>query len=586
MYKLHIEVLIMLKSKHRMGKNNNYYFPINNKFKLFSYGIIASALLGVSLAASEKSVYANTSETSTTTKISTDTNYSFVKNNKKINSQEEKNNNHGKDNECEWTFNPSTKTLTIKGGILSSKPISQIINANEVHYIAFEQVIADYGLPLKVQLAYNSSGKFANLPNLEGFINIENVDASETSDLSSLFANDSKLTALDLSTWTTINNRDMNSMFKNDVSLTTVNMDNFRTDSVFDFSHMFEGASSLATLKLANWKTGNVKNMSYMFSGICAADLNDITKWQTYNVTNMSYMFKNSNINQLNLSFWDTGNIFEMANMFEGMGKNLNGFILSLGKHRLKSDAFTNIGNEKFIPVAGGNVAQPAGKPITVAELAKLYDQEDAKCPADTYVTQPISWTTGNIDLDDTVNDIHIPVNKNDINHGSSKSIPNTGSFPVAVNGEQPALANNKTVTPEVRVANSSSSEAQEAKEVVKTPFTLYYPAQVYDKNGQPVKGFKLKAGMIVETFGTKKINELEFYKLGENIYVNTQDVTGQKKKIKHNSYVYNKKGKRIRKLLVKKGKSVRVYGNPIKIKKKLYYVIDKNKYIKVNNIA
>ena len=121
----------------------------------------------------------------------------------------------------------------------------------------------------------------------------------------------------------------------------------------------------------------------------------------------MSYMFKDSKLKQLNLSRWDTGNIFEMTNMLDGLGNNSDGFVLSLGKHRLKPTAFANI-----------------------------------------------------------------------------------------------------------------------------------------------------------------------------------IDIEGNKKKIVHNSYVYNKKGKKIRKLLVKKGKSVRVYGNPIKIKKKLYYVIDKNKYIKVNNIA
>ena len=150
----------------------------------------------------------------------------------------------------------------------------KVINPNEIQYIAFQIGTADYGGKLKVRLAHNSTSKFANLPNLVGFINLNNVDAS---DLSSLFENDTSLKELDLTSWDTISNRDMNSMFKNDTQLTSINLNNFRTDSVFDFSHMFEGDEALTTLNLANWKTGNVKNMSYMFNGIAATELADIT---------------------------------------------------------------------------------------------------------------------------------------------------------------------------------------------------------------------------------------------------------------------------------------------------------------------
>lgn len=619
MYKLHKEVLIMLKFNNREGKNNAYYFAKNNRVKFFSYSLIASALIGSAMVTTEKAVYASVNSSPISVSNSDTKNNNSFKNNITSKSeiensvtkstQNEKFTARGKDNKCDWTYNEDTKTLTIKGGVLSATPISQMladhdyegekVSPSDIQYIKFELVMADYGEYLKAGLARNSSSKFANLPNLIGFIGLENVDASNASDLSSLFANDVSLKQLDLSSWDTLSNRDMNSMFKNDVQLTEVNLDNFRTDSVFDFSHMFEGDTSLTTLKLANWKTGNVKNMSYMFNGIAATDLDDITSWQTYNVTNMSYMFNDPNLRQLNLSHWDTGNIFEMTSMLDGLGNNSNGFILSLGKHRLKSAAFATFKMPKVIPVSNGSIAKPAGKAISVAELAKLYDKEDVNCPAETYVSRPITWSNGSIDLDHTTSDNHLPVDKGDSNFESNNSAAGSVGTTTGVSTNIPAVSapasevqNSNKATEDEPVAIPAKDEKQtvEPQSVdsnnVKAPRTIYCSIQVYDKTGSPIQGFILKPGMTVETFGTQTINNQKFYKLGKNIFANLQDIEGKKRKIKHNSFVYNKKGKRIRKSLVKKGKSVRVYGNPIKIKKKFYYVIDKNKYIKVNNIA
>lgn len=75
-----------------------------------------------------------------------------------------------------------------------TKRSGEVINPNEIQYIAFQIGTADYGGKLKVRLARNSNSKFANLPNLVGFINLNNVDAS---DLSSLFENDTSLKELD-----------------------------------------------------------------------------------------------------------------------------------------------------------------------------------------------------------------------------------------------------------------------------------------------------------------------------------------------------------------------------------------------------
>ena len=582
----------MLNKNIRRLKNNGCCYLKNNKINFFYYSLVATTLIVTELGTCSKTVYAQADSTSALIKNSATIKNPILKNNSNIISQNNNSIIKGKDNECEWSFDEETKTLTITGGTLSSTPICQllktqqsdqgkVINPNEIQYIAFQIGTADYGGKLKVRLARNSNSKFANLPSLVGFINLNNVDASDASDLSSLFENDTSLKELDLTSWDTISNRDMNSMFKNDTQLTSINLNNFRTDSVFDFSHMFEGDEGLITLNLANWKTGNVKNMSHMFNGIAATELADITSWQTYNVTNMSYMFKDSKLKQLNLSRWDTGNIFEMTNMLDGLGNNSDGFVLSLGKHRLKPTAFANFKMPKVIAIGNGSAAKPAGKILSVTDLANLYDKEDKDCPAETYVSQPITWSVGSIDLDDSVNNIHIPANKNNIPIYDNQTNITTGSVTTETSNIQESAKDSAIKS------NTVSTQAEDSdSDTAKLPRKVLCSIQVYDQNGSPIKGFVLKPGLTVETYGIETINNKKFYKLGQNMFANIIDIEGNKKKIVHNSYVYNKKGKRIRKLLVKKGKSVRVYGNPIKIKKKLYYVIAKNKYIKVNNIA
>ena len=579
----------MLNKNIRKRKNNYCFHYKNNNIRFFSYSLLTTTLIVTALGTCSKAIDVQADSMSILIKNSATTKSSVLKNNNNINSQNS-NTIHGTDNKCEWSFDEGNKTLTITGGALSSTPISQLvksqqndqgkgINPNDIQYIEFQIATADYGSKLKVQLAHNSSSKFADLPNLVGFKDLNNVDASEASDLSNLFENDKSLEELDLTSWDTISNRDMNSMFKNDTKLARINLKNFRTDSVFDFSHMFEGDAALTTLNLANWKTGNVKNMSYMFNGIAATELPDIASWQTYNVTNMSYMFRDPNLKQLNLSHWDTGNIFEMTNMFDGLGSNSDGFVLSLGKHRLKPAAFVNFKMPKVIAIGNGSAAKPAGKTLSVTDLAKLYDKEDQDCPAETYVSQPITWPVGSIDLDSSVNNIHIPANKINNPNYDNKTSGFTSSVPTESSKIQ-GPAKDSAIKSDAITAQAEDSDT------VKLARKVLCSIQVYDQNGSPIKGFILKPGLTIETYGVETINNQKFYKLGQDIFANVTDIEGNKKKIVHNSYVYNKKGKRVRKLLLKKGKSIQVYGTPVKIKNKIYNIIAKNKYIKVNNIA
>ncbi|WP_283605606.1 BspA family leucine-rich repeat surface protein [Lactobacillus gallinarum] len=138
------------------------------------------------------------------------------------------------------------------------------------------------------------------------------------SDLNNAF-NNSNLTHADLNSLNTSNVTDMSSMFNGARSLTDLDVSNWKTGNVTNMSNMFNGASSLASLDVSNWDTGNVTDMSSMFNGASSLTDLDVSNWKTGNVTNMSNMFNGArSLASLDVSNWDTGNVTNMSWMFNG----------------------------------------------------------------------------------------------------------------------------------------------------------------------------------------------------------------------------------------------------------------------------
>ena len=141
------------------------------------------------------------------------------------------------------------------------------------------------------------------------------------SDLNNAF-NNSNLTHADLNSLNTSNVTDMSSMFNGARSLTDLDVSNWKTGNVTNMSNMFNGASRLASLDVSNWDTGNVTDMSSMFNGASSLTDLDVSNWKTGNVTNMSNMFNRaSRLASLDVSNWDTGNVTNMSWMFNGASR-------------------------------------------------------------------------------------------------------------------------------------------------------------------------------------------------------------------------------------------------------------------------
>ncbi|WP_103660696.1 GH25 family lysozyme [Lactobacillus sp. HT06-2] len=133
------------------------------------------------------------------------------------------------------------------------------------------------------------------------------------------------------------------------------------------------------------------------------------------------------------------------------------------------------------------------------------------------------------------------------------------------------AAANNKTTT-------ASSSEQKTTKQVMHKAF-------VYDKNGKRVGTKAIGAYTYVTVLGgIVKMHGKSYYKIGENEYIVLGNVDGTNRTLSHNAYVYNNKGVRVYTPTLRKGMSLATYGSRMKINHKMYYRINKNRYVKVAN--
>ena len=112
---------------------------------------------------------------------------------------------------------------------------------------------------------------------------------------------------------------------------------------------------------------------------------------------------------------------------------------------------------------------------------------------------------------------------------------------------------------------------------------TVLHNSYLYDQNGSRKTG-EYFTGKTIWTYGTKVIQGKKYYDLGQNNYIKATNISGVKRKLRRNSYVYSKAAKKLQRRqrkALKKGQKVRTYGAAVKIQQKLYYIVGKNQYVK-----
>ncbi len=192
---------------------------------------------------------------------------------------------------------------------------------------------------------------------------------------------------------------------------------------------------------------------------------------------------------------------------------------------------------------------------------------------------------------DSTVIDKIIKDSANNNNNGNNNSNNDGGNSTSNSNGNTTSNPVNPPKQPTTDKENGTNGAPNDLGE--STNVTLMHNAYLYDEDGKRANKVTLGAGSTVITYGTKTINGKEYYVLvdqganNKKYYVAATNGQATTQKVKHNSYVYNQVGKRVKKSGVfKKGKTVNTYGAAVKIRGKKYFTIGKNRYIKAANVA
>ncbi|MBC6369706.1 DUF1542 domain-containing protein [Lactobacillus kullabergensis] len=127
-----------------------------------------------------------------------------------------------------------------------------------------------------------------------------------------------------------------------------------------------------------------------------------------------------------------------------------------------------------------------------------------------------------------------------------------------------------------------TSAVAEKPQTVVEK--TLMHNAYLYDQNGTRANKLIFQAGSKVGTVGRKTVNGKVCYELPDGMFIAAGNIDAKKLKLKHNAYVYNQYGHRANKKVLKKRKSVKTYGNSVKINGKRYFIISKGRFVKKAN--
>lgn len=208
----------------------------------------------------------------------------------------------------------------------------------------------------QVKASVHMNNMFSNLPRLQHIYNIENVDFSQTEDISGMLSNDGNLQDIDLTKNHFSIVRNAHGLLENDANLKSANMENSTFSNVTDYSNLFKNDSSLKDLNLNKWQMLSAQNLSSMFQ-------NDVS------------------LNTVNIRTWDisptanTGDSTKNEGMFDGT--NFSSITLgSFNRFSPKTELPSNLSNT-WQEIGSGSVADPNGsKTFQINQLGVAYPQD------------------------------------------------------------------------------------------------------------------------------------------------------------------------------------------------------------------
>lgn len=156
-------------------------------------------------------------------------------------------------------------------------------------------------------------------------LDVSNFDTSSAENMHNMFYKCNLLKTLDLSNFDTSKVTTMEGMFGHCYALTKLDLSNFNTGKVTTVQSMFYNCSKLTELNVSNFDTSNITTMYCMFYQ-CSSLINlDVSNFSTSNVTNMQSMFNGcSSLSKLDLSSWNTNKVTTMYRMFRNCKSIIN----------------------------------------------------------------------------------------------------------------------------------------------------------------------------------------------------------------------------------------------------------------------
>ena len=217
-----------------------------------------------------------------------------------------------------------------------------IFSQNLFSFYKFEN--NDYGINDSSFLNSDSSidnKKTEYKSKLKNIANLNLLDTSDVSDMSSMFYGLSALTDIDLSKFDTSHVANMSKMFYACESLKKIDISSFDTSSVTDMNNMFAECINLEELIMNSNNVRKVTDISYMFYNCEKIKSIDFTNLQFKALKYIKGLYKGcKNLATVSMAGFNTKDVKDMSEMFMDC-KNINYIDLSsLDTMRLKKATF------------------------------------------------------------------------------------------------------------------------------------------------------------------------------------------------------------------------------------------------------
>ena len=211
------------------------------------------------------------------------------------------------------------------GTVFEGKSATEIFSGFETDKYPFASSVPWFGhaadiasvAVADVGIAPKSTGYWFNKMTSLKSADISKLNASNVTNMYSMFSYCGSLTNLDLSSFDTRNVANMSYMFDGCNTLMTLDLSSFDTSKVATMGGLFSNCDNLTTLDLSSFNTSTVTNMYSMFFNCKTLKTLNLSSFDTINVTNMRSMFTQCyNLTTLDLSSFNTGSVTDMSSMF------------------------------------------------------------------------------------------------------------------------------------------------------------------------------------------------------------------------------------------------------------------------------